>query len=160
MFWLIDVLVDRCFGWSMFWLIVVYVLHDSKYSTTRVLFASTYTAKQLKTIYYSLNQSFVFNYSAVASSSGFRWMRWKSQCHSSKRNYRNPKQSKFKMVFPIFSSQGDVIKAVVDTQFVDNDILPICRYGWCIGDKNFEKKPKNIARFMCNFTAFGHSKYI
>ena len=30
-------------------------IHDSKYSTTRVLFASTYTAKQLKTIYYSLN---------------------------------------------------------------------------------------------------------
>ena len=28
---------------------------DSKYGTTRVLFASTYTAKQLKTIYYSLN---------------------------------------------------------------------------------------------------------
>ena len=36
--------------------IVVYgpQIHDSKYSTTRVLFASTYTAKQLKTIYYSL----------------------------------------------------------------------------------------------------------
>ena len=30
-------------------------IHDSKYSTTRVLFASTYTAKQLKTIYYSLS---------------------------------------------------------------------------------------------------------
>ena len=29
-------------------------IHDSKYSTTCVLFASTYTAKQLKTIYYSL----------------------------------------------------------------------------------------------------------
>ena len=28
--------------------------HDSKYGTTRVLFASTYTAKQMKTIYYSL----------------------------------------------------------------------------------------------------------
>ena len=30
-------------------------IHDSKYGTTRVLFASTYTAKQLKTIYYSLS---------------------------------------------------------------------------------------------------------
>ena len=29
----------------------------TKYSTTRVLFASTYTAKQLKTIYYSLTNS-------------------------------------------------------------------------------------------------------
>ena len=27
-------------------------IHDSKYGTTHVLFASTYTAKQLKTIYY------------------------------------------------------------------------------------------------------------
>ena len=30
-------------------------IHDSKYGTTRVLFASTYTAKQMKTMYYSLN---------------------------------------------------------------------------------------------------------
>ena len=30
-------------------------IHDSNYSTTRVLFTSTYTVKQLKTIYYSLN---------------------------------------------------------------------------------------------------------
>ena len=30
-------------------------IYDSKYGTTRVLFASTYTAKQLKTMYYSLN---------------------------------------------------------------------------------------------------------
>ena len=29
-------------------------IHDSKYGTTRVLFASTYTAKQMKTLYYSL----------------------------------------------------------------------------------------------------------
>ena len=29
-------------------------IHDSKYGTTRVLFASTYTAKQMKTMYYSL----------------------------------------------------------------------------------------------------------
>ena len=28
--------------------------YDSKYGTTRVLFASTYTAKQMKTMYYSL----------------------------------------------------------------------------------------------------------
>ena len=33
-------------------------IHDSKYGTTRVSFASTYTAKQLKTIYYSLNVLF------------------------------------------------------------------------------------------------------
>ena len=32
-------------------------IHDSKYGTTRVLFASTYTAKQMKTMYYSLNVS-------------------------------------------------------------------------------------------------------
>ena len=32
-------------------------IHDSKYGTTRVLFASTYTAKQLKTMYYSLNNA-------------------------------------------------------------------------------------------------------
>ena len=31
----------------------------TKYSTTRVLFASTYTAKQLKTIYYSLTQGLI-----------------------------------------------------------------------------------------------------
>ena len=30
-------------------------INASKYRTTRVLFASAYTAKQLKTIYYSLN---------------------------------------------------------------------------------------------------------
>ena len=39
-------------------LIVVYgrqaTIHDSKYGTIRVLFASTYTAKQMKTMYYSL----------------------------------------------------------------------------------------------------------
>ena len=29
-------------------------IHDSKYGTTRVLSASTYTAKQMKTMYYSL----------------------------------------------------------------------------------------------------------
>ena len=29
-------------------------IHDSKYGTTRALFASTYTAKQMKTMYYSL----------------------------------------------------------------------------------------------------------
>ena len=29
-------------------------IHDSKYGTTCVLFASTYTAKQMKTMYYSL----------------------------------------------------------------------------------------------------------
>ena len=36
--------------------IVLYqaAIHDSKYGTTHVLFASTYTAKQLKTMYYSL----------------------------------------------------------------------------------------------------------
>ena len=31
------------------------IIHDSKYRSTRVLFASTYTAKQLKTLYYSLS---------------------------------------------------------------------------------------------------------
>ena len=30
-------------------------IHDSKYGTTRVLFASTHTAKQLKTMYYFLS---------------------------------------------------------------------------------------------------------
>ena len=38
--------------------IVVYgrqaTMHDSKYGTTRVLFASTYTAKQMETMNYSL----------------------------------------------------------------------------------------------------------
>ena len=29
-------------------------IHNSKYGTTHVVFASTYTAKQLKTMYYSL----------------------------------------------------------------------------------------------------------
>ena len=30
-------------------------IHDSKYGTTRVLFAITYTAKQMKTMYYSVS---------------------------------------------------------------------------------------------------------
>ena len=46
-------------------LIVVYgrqaTIHDSKYGTTRVLFAGTYTAKQMKTMYYSLNVSWNFD---------------------------------------------------------------------------------------------------
>ena len=53
----IDVLVDRFYirGCDNLVGVSVYIsLHDSKYGTIRVLFASTYTAKQLKTIYYSL----------------------------------------------------------------------------------------------------------
>ena len=34
-------------------------IHDSKYGTTHVLFASTYMAKQMKTMYYSLIQAFL-----------------------------------------------------------------------------------------------------
>ena len=34
-------------------------IHDSKYCTIRVLFASTYTAKQLKPSIISLNQRFM-----------------------------------------------------------------------------------------------------
>ena len=36
---------------------VVYGRQDSKYGTTRVLFASTYPAKQLETMYYTLNDT-------------------------------------------------------------------------------------------------------
>ena len=37
-------------------------IHDSKYGTTRVLFARSYTAKQLKTMYYSLSIKLIYDF--------------------------------------------------------------------------------------------------
>ena len=42
-------------------------INDSKYGTTRVLFASTYTAKQIKTMYYSLNITLVVELKTLVS---------------------------------------------------------------------------------------------
>ena len=54
-------------------------IHDSKYGTTRVLFASTYTAKWLKTMYYSLNRWIVYPNSQRKQSLQAKFCSWVEQ---------------------------------------------------------------------------------
>ena len=61
-------------------------IYDSKYGTTRVLFASTYTGKQMKTMYYSLINFTWLDYPKTNDFIKIRWYfyfnyHWLKQTH-------------------------------------------------------------------------------